>query len=300
MDLEKNKWEYYSPTFEFTEDLPPQSSAWSGHYFFAYDLIRNTKPKVVVELGTHKGNSLFSMAQAIKDGKLQTELHAIDTWEGDHQAGLYGDDVYKEFLRILEEYYKDIQVIPHKMPFDDALKNFEDNSIEILHIDGLHTYEAVKHDFETWLPKVNKDTGIIMFHDVCETKDDFGVYKLWDELKKKYENTITFEHYHGLGVIFFKQQDEIFPQHYTTISEKEDLKVENSILREENSKKREENEILKTENNKIFVEHNKLIKKYNKQRIEVEEFRGFKKGKIWNTLQKYRKIKKKMNPKYEK
>lgn len=40
-----------------------------------------------------------------------------------------------------------------------------------------------------------------MFHDIKETKDDFGVYKLWLELKTKYRY-IEFHHSHGLGVIF--------------------------------------------------------------------------------------------------
>jgi len=316
-NLEKKKWKYYSPTFEFTKDLPLMSSAWSGHYFFVYDLIRNTQPHVVVELGTHKGNSLFSMAQAIKDGKLKTELHAVDTWKGDPQTGYYGEEVYEEFLRISKEYYKDIQIIPHKMLFDDTVKIFEENSIDILHIDGLHTYEAVKHDFETWLPKVNKDTGIIMFHDVCETKDDFGVYKLWDELKKKYRNTITFKHYHGLGVIFLnndiKDIEKHFSVYYTALSKNQDLEysleetgrrnkeMEKELIEVHNTlgekeriigerdKAIQEKDKIIIEKDKAMQDKDKLIEEYQG---EVEEFRTFKKGKIWKALTIWRKFKK--------
>lgn len=59
---------------------------------------------------------------------------------------------------------------------------------------------TVKHDFDNWLDKV-KNNGIVMLHDTYEKKDDFGVNKLWDKLKKKY-STIEFYHSHGLGVLF--------------------------------------------------------------------------------------------------
>ena len=283
-------WIYYSPSFEFIKELPLESSAWSGHYFFAYDLVRNVKPKVIVELGTHKGNSLFSMAQAIKDGKLKIELHGVDTWEGDPQAGYYAEDIYNEFLKISKQYYKDVNIVPHKMLFDNAVEKFKDNSIDILHIDGLHTYKAVKHDFETWLPKVKKGTGIIMFHDVCETKDDFGVYKLWEELKKKYKNTITFEHYHGLGVVFFgdKTNDvsKYLIQYYTAISNNQDL----SFFLEKERKEIEEKNKEIEEKNKEIEEKNKEIEEKDR---EVEEFRAFKKGKVWRYLSTYRIVKQK-------
>ena len=87
--------------------------------------------------------------------------------------------------------------------FDEAVLGFKDDSIDILHIDGLHTYEAVKHDFETWLPKVNQN-GIVLFHDIKVGEDDFGVYKLWEELKKKYA-TIEFFQSFGLGVLFLNK-----------------------------------------------------------------------------------------------
>jgi GT2 family glycosyltransferase len=301
-----DQWQLYVPTFEFTKDLPLESSAWSGHYNFAYDLVANTKPNVIVELGTHKGNSLFSFAQAIKDFNLDTQLHAVDTWKGDEQAGFYGEEVYNEFLEIKDRYYKEVNIIPHRMLFDEALNKFEDNSIDILHIDGLHTYEAVKHDFDNWLPKVKKDTGIILFHDVCEKSDDFGVYKLWEELKEKYK-TITFEHYHGLGVVFLKEtfrSEELFSpklmtNYYTKVSENHDLRKEikdkEKHIKDINDKKKKllkENNKLKKENTDIKLEKEKLEKEYQELRQDAQEFWTFKQTKVWKALTIYKKFKK--------
>jgi len=305
MKEKEEEWTVNSPTFEFTNDLPPKSSAWSGHYFFAYDLVANTKPKIIVELGTHKGNSLFSFAQAIKDLKLETELHGVDTWEGDKHTGFYGEEVYKKFLDIKDKYYKEVNIVPHKMYFDDALDEFEDNSIDILHIDGLHTYDAVKHDFENWLPKVNKDSGIILFHDVCEKSDDFGVYKLWNELKTKY-NSITFEHYHGLGVITFdnllplkKSIKDIFPLLYKRIAEL-NLKIDKEQREKQKLQESHRNsdiDIKNLGNVKNSLENSlEEIAEINKKLIkENNEFRAFKKGLFWRFLTKYRLIREKLH-----
>lgn len=36
----------------------------------------------------------------------------------------------------------------------EAVKDFEDNSLDFVYIDGCHKYESVKNDILTWLPKV--------------------------------------------------------------------------------------------------------------------------------------------------
>lgn len=199
-------WHFYNPKFEYQDqftDIDP-FSAWVGHVYFAYDLVRNTNPKTIVELGTHKGTSFFSMCQAIKDSSSSANLVAIDTWQGDKHAGHYDISIFNEVQDVVKNIYAKQNIKLIKKYFDEALPEFKTNSIDILHIDGLHTYEAVKHDFDGWISKVSTN-GIILLHDICEKNDGFGVYKLWDELKEKYDN-LEFSHSHGLGIIFKNKQ----------------------------------------------------------------------------------------------
>lgn len=186
--------------FEYELIYEDYGEAWAGHKKFAYDLIRNIQPSMVVELGTHKGTSLFSMCQAAKDAKLDTAFFAVDTWKGDEHSGLYGEDVFELVNKIKDNFYPTVELKLMRMTFDEAQKGFEEGWIDLLHIDGLHTYEAVKHDFECWLPKV-RDDGIILMHDIHEHQEGFGVDKLWEEIKQKYK-TLEFEHSHGLGIVF--------------------------------------------------------------------------------------------------
>lgn len=245
-------WKYCEPKFEYSKDL---ASSWQGHIFFAYDLIRNIKPRRVVELGTHYGISFFSMCQAVKDASLDTEMVAVDTWEGDpHAQQGYGekDVVFNIFKKEIDSNYKSLNIKIHRKFFDDAAKEFGNGSIDILHIDGFHTYEAVKHDFETWLPKMNED-GIILFHDIHERKKDFGVYKLWEEIKKKYDTT-EFYHWHGLGVLFldrktksdFIEREDEWKGFYNNISERllaemrnEEFKNTINLLKENHLKEKD-------------------------------------------------------------
>jgi len=207
------KWEFFNPVFEYHKEFNDFDYPWAGHIFVGYDIIRNLKPRKVVELGTYKGTSFFSFCQAAKDEGLDTEIVAIDCWKGDIHSEFYSEEIYKDFKKNLDRYYKEQNTKVMKMFFDQAIESFEDYSIDLLHIDGLHTYDAVKNDYEKWKDKVSHK-GIIMFHDIRVTKDDFGVWKLWEELKKRNPDYtfIEMEHSHGLGIII---KSEKFKQLFT-------------------------------------------------------------------------------------
>lgn len=182
----------------FTPEWIGQPLSWAGHLHFANFLIKECRPNIFVELGTHSGNSYFSFCQSVKEQGIPTKCYAIDTWIGDPHAGEYGNEVYEEVLANNKQYSNFSTLL--RMTFDSARAEFEDKSIDLLHIDGLHTYDAVKHDFESWLPKLTEN-AIVLFHDTQVHSADFGVWRLWQELKNSYKHNLEFTHSNGLGIL---------------------------------------------------------------------------------------------------
>jgi len=173
-------------------------TSWHEHIPFAFWIIETLRPTTFVELGTHKGDSYGAFCQAVSQLELPTACYAVDTWRGDEHAGLYDEDVFTQFKTYHDQQYgRFSQMI--RLTFDEALEHFSDRSIDLLHIDGLHTYDAVRRDFVRWLTKMSK-RGVILFHDTNVHERGFGVWKLWEELREQYPS-FEFMHGHGLGML---------------------------------------------------------------------------------------------------
>src|ERR1700688_856328 len=65
-----------------TPDRLTDVASWHGHIPFAFWVIDAMRPRVLVELGTHKGDSYCAFAQAVDRLRLSTVCYAIDTWSG--------------------------------------------------------------------------------------------------------------------------------------------------------------------------------------------------------------------------
>lgn len=182
----------------FIQPRNTPESAWIGHIPFAAWLVENMRPDILVELGTHRGASYLAFCQAIQACAAPTRCYAVDTWQGDEHAGEYGDEVFLPLLDYHQRNYADFSSLM-RMRFEEAVEYFDDGTVDVLHIDGLHTYEAVRGDFETWKPKLSK-RAVVLFHDINVRERGFGVWKYWEEMRTQYPS-FAFTHTHGLGVL---------------------------------------------------------------------------------------------------
>ena len=175
------------------------SSAWWEHVPFAHWLVNAAAPRCIVELGTHAGVSYSAFCTAVATARLGTRCFAIDTWRGDEHSGHYDMGVFEEFRRFHDERFSTFSTLI-RSTFDEALEKVADGSVDLLHIDGLHTYEAVLHDYTSWLPKLS-NRAVVLFHDINEHGDSsFGVWRLWAELRSQYPH-FEFINGHGLGLL---------------------------------------------------------------------------------------------------
>jgi hypothetical protein len=167
-------------------DIEQIPSAWKGHRKFSEWLVNEINPSVTVDLGVDYGYSLFCLATPNKG-----IVYGIDSFEGDIHAGVHPDAFEKVTEVIKQNQYTNIKLI--KGFFDDVAKTWS-LPIDLLHIDGLHTYEAAMNDYQTW-KRFLKDESVIIMHDVTSFKEVRRVFEDIDLPK------MMFTHSAGLGVL---------------------------------------------------------------------------------------------------
>lgn len=197
-----------SNRFAWAEKLSPRllkSPWWIGHIPFAFELIGRLRPRTIVELGTYSGSSFAAFCQAAEACGAGTKCYGVDLWEGDIHMGSFDEALFREISGYMSANHPQTAVLVRK-DFNAAVNDFADGSIDLLHIDGTHTFEAVKNDFETWLPKMSA-RGVVLFHDVNVNEQNtgpsaakFGVRRFFDGVKGGYPH-FDFDHCWGLGVL---------------------------------------------------------------------------------------------------
>jgi predicted O-methyltransferase YrrM len=145
----------------------------------------------ILEVGSWMGGSSIAFANGLMAKKnLGSVIYAIDTWGGSPEHKeldcIKDDTMYEMFLKNIHDNLADLFVRPIRSSSVGASSRFKDNSLDIVFIDGDHSYEACLEDLTVWYPKV-KQGGLIIGHDY------------WSEIKNDvYRAAQDFAHNFGL------------------------------------------------------------------------------------------------------
>lgn len=120
-----------------------------------------------VELGSWKGMSAAYMAVEIINSNKDIKFDCIDIWADggyleDGTQDLFGVELMNRFLENVKPVAHAINAI--RSDSVEAAKNYADQSVDFVFVDGDHTYEGCRRDIEAWLPKM-KPNSILAGHD---------------------------------------------------------------------------------------------------------------------------------------
>ena len=169
------------------------------------NLVQANPPRRCLEIGTAGGGTLFLIA-----GSAHPEARIISI---DLPGGLYGlgypiwkIPMFKAFARKNQEIVL-LRADSHSPETLEKVRSeLAGEKLDFLFIDGDHTYEGVKKDFEMYSSLV-REGGIVGFHDIVPHATDrtVDVSRFWNELKRDHSHK-EFVHswdqgWAGIGVV---------------------------------------------------------------------------------------------------
>lgn len=147
-----------------------------------YDRVQALRPRVVVEIGTCHGGTLYLWCQAAHP---EATLISIDLPGGEFGGG------YRECRGALYHQFKQPAQTLHLLRMDshaaataERVRALAPEPVDFLFIDGDHTYAGVKQDYMLYSAHV-RPGGLVALHDIAArpSQPDLEVWKFWQELK---------------------------------------------------------------------------------------------------------------------
>lgn len=141
------------------------------------------KPRTILEIGTARGGTLFTWTRcAAPDALLiSLDLHG-GKWGGGYSA--WRGDIYRKFAMPGQTLHL-VRGNSHETITLEQVRGLLSGALlDFLFIDGDHSYEGVKQDFQLYGPLV-RPGGLAAFHDVVPNPANAGgeVYRFWAELR---------------------------------------------------------------------------------------------------------------------
>lgn len=149
--------------------------------------VEELRPRVLLEIGTFNGGTLYIFSRAADSDALIISA--------DLPGGLFGGGSPNWMVPFLKSFPNDRQSLRLLRANSHDSKTLEEikriigtRGIDFLFIDGDHTYEGVKRDFEMYSPLVNPG-GMIAFHDTQpHSVEGVEVSRFWDEVKVRFKS----------------------------------------------------------------------------------------------------------------
>jgi predicted O-methyltransferase YrrM len=191
--------EFYTETFDFRSGLG--DSSW-----LLYGLARSLRPKVCVEIGSARGKSACTIGLALRRNG-GGRLYAIDP----HSSTNWNDTDSVDSLTILNAHLRKAGVTEYvevvRKTSAEAAVGWKE-PIDLIFIDGDHSYEGVKKDWDLFVPHVS-EFGVVVFHDTIWdlrpdpelSRTDMGVPRFVDELRAQGYPVITIDQNFGVSLV---------------------------------------------------------------------------------------------------
>ena len=171
-------------------------------------MLKELKPRRILEIGTERGGTLMLFTEVASPSAI---LISIDL---PSYSGVFGfsyprwkEDVYRSFAKWNQKVFL-IRGDSHDSKTLRKVKSILGNdTLDFLFIDGDHSYEGVKRDFEMYSPLVRRG-GIIAFHDIVPGPPEKvgGVPRFWKEVKTKFKSLEIVRSWRqggfGIGVVY--------------------------------------------------------------------------------------------------
>ena len=176
-------------------------SAW-----LLYGLARSLKPRVCVEIGSARGKSACYIGMALRDNG-SGKLYAIDPHTQTNWNDSNSVDTIEHIKRNIGDFNLNKYVEIVRDNSIEAAKRWK-LPIDMLFIDGDHSYEGVRHDWDAF-SKYLSEFSVTIFHDTIWDIDpdpkwarpDMGVPRFVDELRKEGYPVITINKDFGVSLV---------------------------------------------------------------------------------------------------
>jgi predicted O-methyltransferase YrrM len=159
------------------------------------EILVRRRPKFVLEVGTHRGGTLFLFARVSSPDAMvvSVDLPGVYDWR---------IPLYKSFATQNQR----VNVVRGDSHDFSTPKMVEQvlagRKLDFLFVDGDHSYKGVKADFEMYAPLVKKG-GIVAFHDIVKPDNGCQADKFWNEIKKVYSCVqVVRDTWAGIGIVY--------------------------------------------------------------------------------------------------